>query len=250
MQIITKYLMENCNDLNQNSIYCPNMRNFKEECLHSIDRDKRYYKKKSKDTKTRYIARNRNGDEISSHNYQSWKNIPIIKTTVEKLDLKNIKVRRAGVIIYTIENGTMYFGLGLDSRSHDLTDFGGGVVYKTDYNVIRGALREFEEETLGIFESLSFEDIKHCLVMHDDNNLIIFMHINMNPNIICQEFNNKYQQIIERNNIVFGNKYYPEVCGITWLTLDEFRNSIMDTGIIFTRVRQFLWRADKFTHLL
>lgn len=245
--------MADCNDLIQNttvSMYCPNVRNSRNDIKNSPNQDKRHYKKKSKDNKTRYIARNRNGHEVTMNDNPSWRHVPIVKTTVENIDLKNIKPNRAGVIIYTIVNGTMYIGLGLDSRSHDLTDFGGGVVYKTDINAVRGALREFEEETLGIFDPLSIEDIKKCLVLYDDNNLIIFIHINMDPNIICQEFNEKYQVITNKNKMITRKKYYPEVCGITWLTLKEFHQSIRETGIIFSRVKQFLYKADDFWQLL
>ena len=57
---------------------------------------------------------------------------PVIKTTVQNLNLECVRPQRAGVIIYTVVEGAIFFGLGLDSRSHDLTDSGGGVVYKTD----------------------------------------------------------------------------------------------------------------------
>ena len=53
---------------------------------------------------------------------------------------------RASILPYTIHNGQMYIGLGLDSRYNELTDFGGRVDFydKDHYST---ALREFQEET-------------------------------------------------------------------------------------------------------
>lgn len=170
--------------------------------------------------------------------------LQVIKTTVQKLNLECVKPQRAGVIMYTVVEGAAYFGLGLDSRTHDLTDFGGGVVYTHDKNVINGALREFEEETLQIFETLKHEDIKNCPVVYDNNNLIIFMHLNVDPDEISSRFNEKYKEYIETN------KKEPEVCGITWLTWEEFQESINDDDIMFYRVRKFLNRANDFSYLL
>lgn len=188
----------------------------------------------------------------------------VIKTKVRNLNLQYVKPQRAGVIMYTYENGVMYIGMGLDANTHDLTDFGGGVMYKNgDDNVIKGGLREFEEETLGIFTSLSIDDVKECPVIYDDNNLIIFINVGISPNQISKKFNETYEKEIglinhksdkfslfnELNN--FQNQIKdPEVCGITWLTWGEFRKEINNGGIIFKRVQHFLYRAKDFSYLL
>lgn len=179
----------------------------------------------------------------------------VIKTIVYNLNLEYVKPQRAGIIIYTIHDGSVYFGLGLDSNTHDLTDFGGRVFYKFDQNVIRGALREFEEETLGIFDTISHDDIKNCPVIYDDNNLIIFVHLDIDPNDISETFNNKYRETIEQLHIEMqrlNNYKYrePEVCGITWLSWEDFQRSIKEKGIMFSRVQRFLNRADDFSYLL
>lgn len=178
----------------------------------------------------------------------------VIKALVQNLNLDFVKPQRAGVIMYTVVNGATYFGLGLDSRTHDLTDFGGGVVYKHDSNCIKGALREFNEETLSIFEPLSFLDIAHCPVLYDNRNLIIFLHVKLEPNLISKTFNERYKHWMETNlssEEGEGKKRIePEVCGITWLTWEEFLSSIKGKGVIFSRVQRFLSRADNFSYLL
>ena len=68
----------------------------------------------------------------------------VTKTLVQNLNLDVFRPQRAGVIIYTVYNGAVYFGFGLDAKTHDLTDFGGGVVYKIDSMPSERALREFD----------------------------------------------------------------------------------------------------------
>lgn len=183
----------------------------------------------------------------------------VIKTTVQQLNLECVKPQRAGVIIYTVVNGSIYFGLGLDSRTHDLTDFGGGVVYKIDKHAINGALREFEEETLSIFDPIQFEDIIDCPVIYDNRNLIIFVHLNVDPDTVCLAFIEKFKKSMADNvgDITEHSgkrrsreSKEPEVCGITWLTWGEFQYCIANRGILFSRVQKFLARADNFSHLL
>ena len=206
-------------------------------------------------------------DEIDfSHGYSfRHKNSPVIKTLVQNLNLECVKPQRAGVIIYTVVNGAIFFGLGLDSSTHDLTDFGGGVMYKTDKNAVRGALREFEEETLQIFEVITPDDVKTCPVVYDSRNLIIFVHLNLDPEAVCLRFNKRYEQVVENNKLQilsardsgsklsksYLRKYRdPEVCGITWLNWEEFQTSIKQKGIMFSRVQRFLNRAGDFSYLL
>jgi hypothetical protein len=187
----------------------------------------------------------------------SSRKFPVIKTTVQNLNLECVKPQRAGVIIYTVVEGATFFGLGLDSRTHDLTDFGGGVIYKIDQNVVNGALREFEEETLQIFEEISPNDIKKCPVIYDDKNLIIFIHLAVDPDVVCSNFNARYKDVIDHNNAQRikpeGSRKKisdPEVCGITWLSWEEFQRTIKGEGVMFSRVQRFLNRAEDFSYLL
>lgn len=89
--------------------------------------------------------------------------MPIVKGK----DLSSIKVRRAGVIPYTVCNGRLFFLMGVDSQYNQVTDFGGGS--KKDENALQTALREFNEETNGIFSNYtscqqSFDD---CIAILD-----------------------------------------------------------------------------------
>lgn len=191
--------------------------------------------------------------------YNKRNPLPVVKTTVQHLNLDTVRPQRAGVILYTVYNDAVYFGFGLDSRTHDLTDFGGGVIYKRDRNVVRGALREFEEETLQIFESISPDSIGRCPVVYDLHNLIIFIHLDIHPDVACRAFHAKYEQILstrcgkdsESMNCTRPRaSSMPEVCGITWLTWEDFQRSINESSILFSRVQRFLQRAGDFSYLL
>lgn len=168
-----------------------------------------------------------------------------IKTKIRNLDLECVKPERAGVVLYTVNNGVVYFGWGMDSKSHDITDFGGRVVYETDKNVIQGALREFTEETLEIFEPLTIEEIQDCPVVYNGKNLIIFIHVKLDPNEVSRVFNKKFIDIISANP-----EAEPEVCAIAWLTWGDFQRSISNNGAMFYRVRHFLNHVGDFSYLL
>lgn len=165
-------------------------------------------------------------------------------TSVKNLDLKLTNIKRAGVIIYTFRDGVIYFGLGLDAKTHDLTDFGGTVTYKLDKNFVQGALREFQEETLELFDPLKIDDVQDCQAIYDEENIIIFIPINLDPDIICQEFNNIYQKYTSTDRV--------EICGITWLNCEEFINSINSENIMFSRIKALLFNGniEKYIDLL
>ena len=167
----------------------------------------------------------------------------VFGTFVRNLQTDYIKSQRAGVIIYTLYEGTVYFCLGLDSRTHELTDFGGSVKYKTDKTPVIGALREFDEETLSIFDKIFPEDVADCPVLYDQNNMIIFIYMMVDPESVCKSFNANYKAVIDN-----GGK--SEVCAVTWLTLEDFQTLIKSEKPLYSRVRNFLRRAGDFSRLL
>jgi len=176
-----------------------------------------------------------------------YKNNNIYNTIVKNFDLDNLKPQRAGVIMYTIIDNTVYFGMGLDTKTKDITDFGGGVSYKTDYNAIYGALREFQEETLSIFKKINIDDIVNSPVIYDLNNLIIFIYVELNPTDICNKFNEKFIKI---SNQKLTKKNEPEVCGIVWLNFEQLDFCIKTNGIMFYRVKKFLLKLTNIKNIL
>ncbi len=161
----------------------------------------------------------------------------LYKKIVKELDLTTVKPPRAGIIIYTKHNNELIFGLGVDTSTKELTDFGGGISYKErDKNVILGALREFNEETLNIFK-FNYDDVLESLVLYNQHILLIFKYVDMDIDQIRQSFLN----LCKPND---------EVCDIMFLTKNEFQNCIMTRGKMFFRIQNFLQKAGNFYWLL
>lgn len=188
---------------------------------------------------------------------------PIQKEYLKNVNIEDLKPQRAGVIMYTYFENKIYFGMGYDAKSHDVTDFGGGVIYKKDGNAITGALREFSEETLHIFNVLKIDEIIESLVLYDNENLVIFLNLNVNPDEVCEKFKIKYDDVLEKNKkkrqdildnngskTSFKKVKDPEVCCITWYTWHEFIKIYKKPGIVFSRLQKFLYHAGEFMSYL
>jgi hypothetical protein len=163
----------------------------------------------------------------------------IVKTKVKDINLKYVKPERAGIILYTVKYDSIYFGLGLDAKFHELTDFGGNICYPKDVNVIKGAIREFEEETLNIFD-VTEKDIEDSLAVYDDKNLIIFAYIDIDPNDISERFNEQYKKTNSKR----------EVCSITWLSWCDLQSAINQDNILFSRIKKFFVKLGDLSNLL
>lgn len=168
----------------------------------------------------------------------------IYKKKVKDIDLDLVRPQRGGVILYTKINNEIRFGLGVDTRTGEYTDLAGGISYKQncDKNVVDGSLREFSEETLGIFGEITYDQVLENLAIYNFNIFILFMTIEYNENINVL-FQEQYDAQIKR-------KITPEVSNIVWLTMSEFKNAITKRGILFHRVQNFLQKAGNFYWLL
>lgn len=161
------------------------------------------------------------------------------------------KMRRVGVIMYTVYNDRVYFGLGLDAGSHDLSDFGGSKKTAGESS-LKGALREFTEETLKIFDPIDVRELDDCLVVHSERDLIVFARLDVDPQEVCDAYLTKYAEIMKhkgdiRFSMVWGE---PEMCAIVWLTWGELQHSIRCPGIMYERIRLFLEAAGDFSKYL
>ena len=120
---------------------------------------------------------------------------------------------RCGVIPYSIlPDNTILFALGLDSKSKELTDFGGhSLPYES---AVTAAMREFNEESLGIFEDIDIKDIQNQLVVHNNHDFVIFLNLDIDLLSIDKIFYRKWKQKI-------NEKYNVENCAILWFTAEQ-----------------------------
>ena len=124
--------------------------------------------------------------------------------------MKN-KPQRGGIILYTIIDNQLFFGFGVDSVYNELTDFGGGISYKRDYNCIEGALREFCEETEGLYCNIKKEDVMDAPAIIDKHNLIIFLYTDESPDEITFNFQNQNKQNTEVKNTMLVTEIMQEL---------------------------------------
>lgn len=181
--------------------------------------------------------------DLIQQGYSKLNELPIINkpinkvTYVNQLDLNLNKPQRGGVILYTIVDGRLLFGFGLDSTYDELTDFSGGIKYKKDKNLIDGALREFREESEGLY-FLNKEDVIHSPVLIDKHNVIMFLYTSESPDEITYQFQNQY-----------GHK--SEIKNIVWVTEDELRSALeLNLTYIYSRVKNFLIKFGDFYQYL
>ena len=130
-------------------------------------------------------------------------------------DMSKIRIERAGAIVYTYSKGELLFGIGVDAKHNEITDFGGGVGRK-DITVKKGLLREMEEEMLGVCGSIKSEELDQFLCIYSD--LILITFIKLDVNILDQ-----HKLFMSRLREVKN----PEVSEIVWYTKDNFINLIL-----------------------
>jgi len=161
---------------------------------------------------------------------------PVTLGYMKQLDLTKNRIRRAGVVVYSVIGDEIYFGLGVDSKHSEITDFGGSVENR-DKDAIDGAIREFREESLNAFGNLTRSMISNCFVMHDASTLIVFVHLSIDP----QEVSNRFE-------LARRTAKTPEVDAIVWLSKDQLQSEINKEkdSIIYSVVRQLMYRSGDF----
>jgi len=126
--------------------------------------------------------------------------------------IKDTFIKRCGIIPYTCINGILYFLLGHDFRTNELTDFGGGA--QKDETAPITAFREFKEETLDIFELTSHTALNKTMVVYNEMMAIYFLPVDDCWYDIAQyEFAQNYK----------NNRIDHEISSIEWIQEYELR---------------------------
>lgn len=112
--------------------------------------------------------------------------------TVEELRSKVQKIERAGIIPYLKTRKGLLFWFGVDP-SGDLTDFGGRSK-RSDRDFLNTAIREFQEESLGVFGEINIKELTKSLCVYDGKMVIIFYRLNQQPCFLHSQFDNLVQK--------------------------------------------------------
>lgn len=81
------------------------------------------------------------------------------------LDLARTRIKRCGVLPYVVHEGRVWFLWAVDKKTGELTDFGGGI--KEWETALEGGLREYREESRGVFSQISLNDAVDKLCLFD-----------------------------------------------------------------------------------
>jgi len=127
----------------------------------------------------------------------------ILIRNVGEVNWANSFPKRAGIILYD-DNG-LY--LGVDSYTKELTDFGGEINYINE-DTISGSIREYKEETLKTFPSLSWFDIFNAKVVLSDSIVIFLVRVYEDLTPLIKDFNKKKIGIrmLELSDILYIRK--------------------------------------------
>jgi len=148
---------------------------------------------------------------------------------VKDIDWKMRKPSRAGIIIYSKFQDKVLFCVGVDRKSKELTDFGGGVSYKLDKDALTGAIREFTEESLGVFGGLKPEELQECIAVYTQIMLIIFVPMICNPLEANRLFLSRYTR-----------EKVGEVSGLVWMDVESFLTTLYAKKRFYVRVYKLL----------
>lgn len=147
---------------------------------------------------------------------------------VEFIDLiakmsRSERLHRGGIIPYTTGeiNGFTYtfYCLGLDYSSGNITDFAGKREPR-DRDIIETSIREFQEETLGVFGPLRREDLirREASVLYDHQSATIFVPFN---NIDMMRIVDNYTRSTR------GLRSEPELSMLVWMDDYQLRMALM-----------------------
>lgn len=146
-------------------------------------------------------------------------------------DFQNSRSIRAGVIPFTIKNNYLYFLLGIDRETRELTDFGGGV--KITESMVDAAYREFFEESCRLFcNDISKNDVTRSVAITNgvQNTAIFFVYIDSTWLQRAESEFNGCQRKLPKV------KKYNELIGVKWVNEQDFKS------MAFDKCNQCMWK--------
>jgi len=116
--------------------------------------------------------------------------LDIFTSRVKDIDWSKQFQERAGIIVYNKTDRKFY--LGIDKKFGGMTDFGGHVRYFVDDVPLKGAIREWLEESLGVFfPFFQIEQFFNSCIVYNNDMLIIFLEMEFPSYQIFDAFNIK-----------------------------------------------------------
>lgn len=161
---------------------------------------------------------------------------------VSQLTLFHNRIRRGGVLFYTIMDRKLYICFGRDSKTNELTDFGGQRLDKE--TIVQCAVREGNEESRCSFGKIG-TSIHTYGCLYNSEMLIILIPV---PSSLKKDSVLNFEKCINLDEKAYRDdgtlrRSYREMKELVWLSEEEILKNLfsLDPQInIFTKVRRFL----------
>jgi hypothetical protein len=137
---------------------------------------------------------------------------------------------RAGIVPYKIEGNDIIFSFGIDRKSGEVSNFAGSPLHNEE--CLKGAVREFSEETLNAFGKFNINKLENCLAIYHEREIIIFLHCQWNLTQVLAIFN--------QNKVPTSEMKYLFFCSSTKLLRILYEQ---DESIMYDRVKIALVKA-------
>jgi len=126
-------------------------------------------------------------------------------------EMTRLKTVRSGIIPYLLIKGELYFLLGIDKTSGELSDLGGG--RKESETPISCSLRELIEETKELIQPKDLKQIKVGVYDRQNSNCILFCEL-INPELYTS-LENDFKTSTKRG------AGYEEMSSLVWLKTEQ-----------------------------
>lgn len=131
-------------------------------------------------------------------------------------ELSRIKTSRSAVVPYVFDESTgeLYFLFGIDAKTHDITDLGGGV--KRYEYALNAGLREFREETKDVFGKYftNSNNFSSCYALIDKRMCSLFIPVSKDWLLLAPI-------LFSSKNIDPSKKNHNEISHLIWLKESE-----------------------------
>lgn len=125
---------------------------------------------------------------------------------IEDINSNDKKYIRAGIIPFIRYQNSKIYAFGLGNVTGDICDFGGHKDCE-DNDLIDTAIREYNEESFGIFGNFNRESLKNSEVIDGVDTIEILVEVNGN----ISDYNRRFKNIL-------NNNYNHEIQDIIWLS--------------------------------
>jgi hypothetical protein len=154
---------------------------------------------------------------------------------IQAFELEEIHLDRCGFIPYVITEEGVFVLLAKHGASQELGDFGGGV--RKDESSIQAGLREFYEETLGIFD-LTKEDVGGNIAILNRKETMAIIFTPVSPIWLAKARTNFLEKV---RDLKSSNE---EITDVVWVSFEAFirliyGGKIRGQNVMWSKIQRF-----------